>query len=67
MIEKHGSTALLLNGQAACFLGQGRYQEAHTVLQEALEKDNNCADTLINMIVTSNHLGKPPEVSVDFK
>jgi len=63
MIDKLGSTALLLNGQAVTFLAQGKYAEAETALGEAIEKDPNNPDTLINMIVLAQHQGKQPEVS----
>lgn len=63
MVEKYGPTPLLLNGQATCFMGQGKYQEAQTALQEALEKDSNAPDALVNMTALSHYLGKPPEVS----
>ncbi|TRY67252.1 hypothetical protein TCAL_02931 [Tigriopus californicus] len=63
MIDKFGSTPLLLNGQASSFIQQGKFQEAEGALQEALEKDPNNAETLINMIVLSQQTGKAPEVS----
>ena len=40
-----------------------QYDEAEAALQEAMEKDPNNVDTLINMIVLSQHTGKAPEVS----
>jgi len=62
MIDKMGGTALLLNGQAVTFLAQGKYAEAETALQEAIEKDPNNPETLVNMIVMAQHQGKQPEV-----
>ncbi|GAB6018956.1 hypothetical protein CHUAL_000598 [Chamberlinius hualienensis] len=63
LIDKHTSTALLLNGQAACLIGQGKYEESESVLQDALEKDGNNVEAVINMIALSQYLGKAQEVT----
>ncbi|CAB0000798.1 unnamed protein product [Nesidiocoris tenuis] len=63
LIDKYGSSAVLLNGQAVTYIGQGKYEEAESALQEAMDKDSNNPDTFLNMMVLSQHLGKPVEVS----
>ncbi|XP_018012500.1 coatomer subunit epsilon [Hyalella azteca] len=63
LIDKNTSTPLLLTGQAACFLGQGKTEEAEAALQEALDKDPNCADALVNLMVLAQHTAKPADVS----
>ena len=62
LMDKYGSSVVLLNGQAVTFIAQGKYEEAESALTEAMDKDNNNPDTLLNMMVLSQHLGKPLEV-----
>jgi len=63
MIDKYGSTPVLLNLLASCHIAQGKNTEAETVLQEALDKDPNNAATLINLFMNSSFVGKAPEVA----
>ncbi|CAG9769382.1 unnamed protein product [Ceutorhynchus assimilis] len=63
LVDKYGSTPMLLNGQAATFIGQARYEEAESALEEALDRDSNNAEVLINLITLQRLLGKGPEIS----
>lgn len=54
LADKFTSTGLLLNGQAVCYIGQQRYEEAAQALREALDRDPNDYDTLVNSAVLAD-------------
>ena len=62
MSEKFGATPLLLNGQASCYMLQGKYDEVESLLQAAQEKDSTNPETLINLAAAAQYTGKAPEV-----
>lgn len=60
--DKFVPTNTLLNGQAVCYIGQEKYEEAEQALRESLDKDPNNYDTLINLIVLSQQTEKNQDV-----
>ncbi|XP_059667496.1 coatomer subunit epsilon-1 [Cornus florida] len=56
--EKYQMTGLILNGKAVCCMHMGNFDEAETLLLEALNKDAKDAETLANLVVCSLHIGK---------
>ncbi|PKI75239.1 coatomer subunit epsilon-1 [Punica granatum] len=58
--EKYQMTGLILNGKAVCSMHMGNFDEAETLLLEALNKDTKDPETLANLVVCSLHLGKSP-------
>uniref|UniRef100_A0A915Q3K3 Coatomer subunit epsilon n=1 Tax=Setaria digitata TaxID=48799 RepID=A0A915Q3K3_9BILA len=63
MIDKYGATPLLLVAQSSSLIQQQKYEEAEKLLQEALQRDANYAEAVINLVVVSQYLGKAPEVT----
>uniref|UniRef100_A0A2N9GRU8 Coatomer subunit epsilon n=1 Tax=Fagus sylvatica TaxID=28930 RepID=A0A2N9GRU8_FAGSY len=67
--EKYQMTSLILNGKAVCCMHMGNFDEAETLLLEALNKasfllvdtqhDAKDPETLANLVVCCLHLGKP--------
>lgn len=66
LTDKYGVTALLLNSQSVCYIGQGEYKKAEVSLQDALEKDSNDIDTLVNSLFISGHMKVSADVSYCF-
>lgn len=56
--EKHGWTAKLHAGAAACFAAQGAWDEAERCLGEALACDGKDPDVLAGLIVACAQLGR---------
>ncbi|KAJ8642768.1 hypothetical protein MRB53_004516 [Persea americana] len=56
--EKYQQTGMILNGKAVCCMHMGRFEEAESLLLEALNKDAKDAETLANLVVCSLHIGK---------
>jgi coatomer subunit epsilon len=61
--DKFSPSAMLLNSQAACFIGQQKYEEAEAVLRDCLDKDSNNYDALVNLIVLSQTTEKQTDNS----
>ncbi|GMH20989.1 hypothetical protein Nepgr_022831 [Nepenthes gracilis] len=57
--EKYPMTVLVLNGKAVCCMHMGNFDEAESLLLEALNKATKDPETLANLVVCSLHLGKP--------
>lgn len=60
--DKHGASAMLLNGLAVSKMQQASFEEAESLLQEAMGKAASDPDTLANLICVSQHLSRAPEV-----
>lgn len=53
--EKFENTIVLLNGLALCHMQNNRWTEAEKLLSNALSKNPNDADTLVNLVVVEQH------------
>lgn len=62
LLERHGSTDSILNGLALCHLALGKPDDAERVLQEAISKNPNHAETLINTVACAKYKNKPAEL-----
>eukprot|EP01130_Rhizamoeba_saxonica_P011821 TRINITY_DN4927_c0_g1_i1.p1 TRINITY_DN4927_c0_g1~~TRINITY_DN4927_c0_g1_i1.p1 ORF type:complete len:287 (-),score=65.15 TRINITY_DN4927_c0_g1_i1:144-1004(-) len=56
LLGKYGESPILLNGIAVTFMHLGEYEKAKEALMDALEKNPNSADFLVNSIVCSKFL-----------
>ncbi|KAJ3105029.1 hypothetical protein HDU97_008637 [Phlyctochytrium planicorne] len=56
------ATSRLIVGKAVACILQGKFEEAEQLLLEALDRNSSDSETLLNLIVCSNALGKPQEV-----
>lgn len=46
-----------------CYIAQGEYKKAEETLQDALEKDSNDKDALVNSLFISGHVKISSDVS----
>lgn len=63
LIDKYGATPSLLVSQSACLIQQQKYEDAEKVLLEAQQRDANNPEVVVNLILVSQFLGKPFEVT----
>ncbi|KAI8081287.1 coatomer epsilon subunit-domain-containing protein [Halteromyces radiatus] len=61
-----GQTVRVLNGQATANLAMGRYPEAESLLLEALNKNSDDPETLVNMITCSNLMAKTQDTTTRY-
>ncbi|XP_074598521.1 coatomer subunit epsilon [Brevipalpus obovatus] len=63
LCDKYGQTALLLNGTAVTLINQNKYDDVEDILQQAMDKDKNSPETLVNLIHVTYQLGKSLEIT----
>lgn len=62
LIDKYGSSPVLLNGLAVSKMHLAQWEEAETALKEAITKSPSDPDTLANIITVSYHLQRSNDV-----
>jgi coatomer protein complex subunit epsilon len=68
LTEQYGPSPFLLNCLALANISAGRYDSAESALKEALSEDTTAnADTLVNLCVCYQHLGKEEELDSTIK
>lgn len=60
--DKFSASIQLLNSQAVCNVGLGKFNDAADVLRDCLERSPNDYDTLVNLVAVSQHTERPNEV-----
>lgn len=63
LIDKYGESPLLLNGISAAMICLNRIEESETFLQQALGKNSDQPETLINLMFLTNYLSKQTDLS----
>lgn len=56
LIDKYQPTVLLLNGLAVVKIMQEKFEEAESLLQDALAKDSAQEETLLNLSIVNQHV-----------
>eukprot|EP00741_Cyanophora_paradoxa_P025725 tig00000388_g24824.t1 len=53
--ERYASSAMLLNGMAVCQMTLGKFEEAEKLLLDAITKDGNSAEAMMNLVAVFHH------------
>jgi len=61
LMDKFSPSVMLLNGAACAKMKMGQYEAAESHLVDAASKNQNDADTLVNLIACYQHLDKPED------
>lgn len=62
LFDKYAHSTIALNGMVAALVNMGRHEEAESFLQEALQKDTNNPNILINLVICGRHTDKSDDV-----